>query len=265
MTILFCGMILAGTKVADNVYASTQVIGLINVDNTWVKTNSPYTFTGPVGVNENVTLTIEPGVTVDLNGFQLEIFGTLNAKGDSNKIFFNSGTIAFTESSADWNQETNSGCLIQNSEINSDIVIKDASPKIHGSTCARIKMTGGSPIISNNNITRGIIALSFTKIASPLIFNNTITSGSQYAVVDVEGSGVNAQIIGNKINGVAPSMFSDRARYGISTLSSDCYDNIIFGCSVAFHYPYTIKVTHKMMYHIKSFPYGHISQPDIDS
>ena len=49
-----------------NVHASTPVSGAITLDTTWTKANSPYMLTGTVTVNSGVTLTIEPGATVDL-------------------------------------------------------------------------------------------------------------------------------------------------------------------------------------------------------
>ncbi len=71
--------------------ASSETTGIINADTTWTKTNSPYTLTGPVAVNTGVTLTIDPGVTVNLGAFYIQVNGTLVAKGTStDKIYFNS-------------------------------------------------------------------------------------------------------------------------------------------------------------------------------
>jgi len=61
VTVLVSSMLLIA-----NVQASTPVGGIITSDTTWTDTNSPYTLTGSVTVNPGVTLTIEPGVTVDL-------------------------------------------------------------------------------------------------------------------------------------------------------------------------------------------------------
>jgi hypothetical protein len=50
-----------------------------------------------VAVNNGVTLTIEPGVTVNLNSFYIRVNGTLTARGtDNDKISFNGGYIVFT-------------------------------------------------------------------------------------------------------------------------------------------------------------------------
>jgi parallel beta-helix repeat protein len=70
--------------------ASQTVNGIITQDTTWTKTNSPYILTGPVGIPNGITLTIEPGVTLNLNKYYLVINGTLIAKGSSdNKILIN--------------------------------------------------------------------------------------------------------------------------------------------------------------------------------
>jgi hypothetical protein len=85
--ILISGLTLVSTTHFSTVHASTKVTGLISSDTTWTKVNSPYVFTGPVGIPEGVTLTIEPGATVYLNDAYLLVNGTLRAQGTStNKI-----------------------------------------------------------------------------------------------------------------------------------------------------------------------------------
>lgn len=68
--------------------------GIISSNTTWSKTGSPYNLTAKVQVKENVTLTIEPGVTVNGNNLQIEVFGNLSAAGNLNsKITFNNTSI----------------------------------------------------------------------------------------------------------------------------------------------------------------------------
>ena len=82
--------------------------GEITSDTTWTQTNSPYNISGPVTVDRGVTLKIEPGTSVLLNGYALLVNGTLQAEGDPNKwIQFTTaldssytGSIVFTPSSA---------------------------------------------------------------------------------------------------------------------------------------------------------------------
>ncbi len=198
-TIFLLSLILGGLAFISNnrlVKSSTPVGGIISTDTTWTKVNSPYVVTTPVLVNGNVTLTIESGVTVYLNGASLTVDGKLHARGTSNnKIFFigngtslGSGTISFTDSSEDWNEQTNSGSIIENAIINSTqlipkIFIQDSSPKLSNNSIGHggytIEINGGSPIISNNVI-YGKIGLLYAGSArsNATIYENVITEGN---------------------------------------------------------------------------------------
>ena len=55
--------------------------GVISSNITWTLANSPYTVTGNILVNVGVTLTIEPGVSINVSGqFYIDIDGVLIAK-----------------------------------------------------------------------------------------------------------------------------------------------------------------------------------------
>ena len=94
LSILTLGLILVNGAFLGGTQASTtSANGIIPRDTTWTKANSPYTLTGPVGIVSGATLTIEPGVTVNIGSFYLEVNGTLNALGTaSDQIVFNSDT-----------------------------------------------------------------------------------------------------------------------------------------------------------------------------
>jgi len=156
------------------VQASTDVTGIIASDTTWTKANSPYSLTGNVLVYNGVTLTIEDGVTVNLDGYYIMVNGTLRARGSgTNKIHFNSGEITFTQYSSDWNEQTDSGCIIENANLYSTYVgINFASPKINSNFILRIHVDG-SAVISNNTINDGITVSS----PSPIISYNIISGG----------------------------------------------------------------------------------------
>ena len=130
LILLLCSIWL-GVPSYEIVKASTDVPSIINSDTTWTKIDSPYELKGPVLVSNGVILTIEPGVTVNLNGFYIQVDGTLDAIGSStDQILFNSGTIRFTEYSTDWDEQTNSGCRIENSDLSSVQIDIINSPKI---------------------------------------------------------------------------------------------------------------------------------------
>ncbi len=152
------------------------VSGTLNADTHWTTDNSPVTFNGTVMVNNNSTLTIDPGVTVNLGIYGLFISGSLNAIGTTeNGIIFTSSAIAnytiypyasisFGPTSNAWNNDTNSGSIIQNSNLNQvDIQISSASPKIDNCAfsfqapyVAPISISGGSPTISGNTISYNV-------------------------------------------------------------------------------------------------------------
>jgi hypothetical protein len=70
--------------ITDEVSAAgpTYVSWIISTDSTWKAANSPYIVTGNVLVDENITLTIEPDVTVKFDADKyLRIDGTLKAVG----------------------------------------------------------------------------------------------------------------------------------------------------------------------------------------
>jgi hypothetical protein len=227
IAIIVGGFAVAGILHFGTVQAATDVAGIINSDTTWTKANSPYSLTGHVGVGSGVTLTIEPGVTVNLGAYFLQVSGTLYARGSSlNNIIFISktpsyGNIAFVDGSNSWNEQTGSGSIIENAILSStSISITNVSPKINNNTIsAAINIDGGSPAIMNNIITGDIGVHS----SSPKIDNNSIIGG-----INIGG---NSPIISNNIikgggvgNGVGIEFDGPYSIY-IS-------DNIIYGCPI---------------------------------
>ena len=185
----------------------TSVSGTISTDTVWSIANSPYTLTGNMFVNNGVTLSIEPGVTVYLNDHSLIVNGTLNACGTAdNKINFVSvtptlwssdGIIDFLTGSSSWNEQAQSGCLIQNSIITYNqpvpaIYIDASSPKI--SNCSII-----DPYPNNYNYGEAIEIQSSTNgTASPIVTYNTIGNAAYIGIYDGGNDG-NSLIYGNYI------------------------------------------------------------------
>jgi len=68
---------------------NTNVDGTVSSDTTWTPANSPYNLVGNVTVDNGVTLTVQPGASVYMNGFYIVVNGTLHAVGDvDNQIRF---------------------------------------------------------------------------------------------------------------------------------------------------------------------------------
>ena len=189
--------LLAGTLIVGKVQAETEVRGIIFSDTTWTKANSPYALTGNILVNSEVTLTIEAGASVSLNSYYIQVDGTLVAKGSSaNKIHFDLGSIKFEESSNDWNEQTGTGCIIENAVLNSVTISSNNAIKLdHNSITGDVTVSGSSIISSNtivgavitgdstvvwkNTITGGILTggLERTSVKYPIISNNVISGG----------------------------------------------------------------------------------------
>jgi hypothetical protein len=151
--------------------ASTTVSGRIESDATWTKAGSPYILTGNVLVSKGVTLTIEAGVTVNLNDYLMMVNGTLIGKGtSSDKIQFSGGTLKITETSSSWNEATGSGCIIENANFDTLVSIY-GSPKIGGCYFNSVGI-GGNTVFSNNVVNQSGI------YGSPTITGNTSSVSS---------------------------------------------------------------------------------------
>ena len=90
---LFLGIIIGLVTFMSSGYQAhaTDVGGIIDTDTTWNLAGSPYNITATIQIAEGVTLTVEPGVTV--NGkinIYFEVWGTLEAIGSQTQyIEFN--------------------------------------------------------------------------------------------------------------------------------------------------------------------------------
>jgi len=212
--------------------SGTQVGGTINVDTTWTQANSPYNLTSPLIVSYGTPLTVQPGVTVNLNGYNLQVNGILCARGSngSSIVFDSSGTgnVALTASSTSWNEQTGKGCIIENADFNNaSIFISDTAPKLDNniinvgtnsedgainleSGTAVISdniiygdiqcMDGASPTISDNFIQGEIYGQGFD-ISAPVIINNTIEGGANQVLENagIFADGTNYYIANNTI------------------------------------------------------------------
>ncbi len=209
---LFIVVTLIGLAFITNIHASKFVGGLIVSDTTWSAADSPYQLTGPVGVPSGVTLTIEPGATVDFGSYYLLVNGTLTAQGtSSNNICIKTDDpisnpyqqIQFNPSSTGWNDQTNSGCIIEYVLFNQvSIIAQGCSPKIANNVfnnpiwMAVLSKGGGSPSITGNIVQNAAIE-GISVGGSSTVANNffNITGGQATAIVAHE----NAVVLNNKI------------------------------------------------------------------
>lgn len=197
--------------------AATEVSGAITSDTTWTLSNSPYIVVGDVVVNSGITLTIEPGVVVKYNSSNLQINGTLIARGTSNDpIVFTSnkttpvtgdwGYIFFDDSSTDATYDVN-GNYMGGSIL--EYCLVEYAGGVSVSDNGAVRMNNAHPFINyciiRNNKASGIMAWDMTE---PLkITNNTISNN----IAPNSGGGIyvsggtttiyNNTIINNKAGG----------------------------------------------------------------
>jgi hypothetical protein len=92
--VILLAILAASAAFSQVAYAATEVKSNITTNTTWTTAGSPYILEQQVKVVSGVTLTIQPGVTVEFNGSDLLTFyidGTLRAIGtESNPITFTS-------------------------------------------------------------------------------------------------------------------------------------------------------------------------------
>ena len=255
-TLVASVFILVNTLSFGTATASTTVTGIINSDTTWTKANSPYDLTGNVLVNTGVTLTIERGVTVNLNGYYIMVNGTLRVRGDSTEqALINYGQIIFNSFSSGWQESTGTGCIIENAVLdNVPISSSVTTLKISGSSINGSISVGGSSIVTNSIINGSIeFAASSGSVVSnndingevsvrggsTVISGNNIKGGSGDYGIHIEPS-VDAQIFGNTIS----KCFCGIKTVGDATIErnsiSNSYYGIIIGESVTIAVPWFI-------------------------
>ncbi len=120
LSIMLIALAVSGLLSVTNTKAETTVNSSIFTDTTWTRAGSPYILTNDVAISTGATLTIEPGVTVNLGSHQLRVYRTLNARGTTHRIAFmgNSGLIV-VDSESGWNEQSGIGCVIDNAYFSS--------------------------------------------------------------------------------------------------------------------------------------------------
>lgn len=204
-----------GLLCSENVKVAFSESGSISAS-TWTSSGSPYTLTGNVVVESGTTLTIQPGVTVNLENYQIQVNGVLNAQGQNgNPIVFQ----GISDSSASITFNTaSSGSTISYANIYS----------------VSISITQGSPTISNNYFsgtqTAPIITINNNQFSTTAITGNSLNVASTDGINVENGS---ATITGNLIVGQ-----SYQGVYGIYSAAStsvtissnnitNCYSGIL--------------------------------------
>jgi hypothetical protein len=237
-TLLIIALLVSSSLLfVDDVDASIQVGGIITSDTTWTLANSPYRLSGGVTVNSLVTLTIEPGVVVDLYIYSIMVSGTLNAQGttDNNIVFQtsyppSSPLINFL-SGPGWDESMGTGCIIKNAIFSAvALYINNCSAKISNTyftntnSYTAISVFTGSPIIVNNAFDCHGVGIN-TYNGYPVISNNFIKCTGNYGVY----ASNNAYISDNNITGCSSGVYVT----GNSTVTRNLITSNTFGVRVS--------------------------------
>lgn len=168
--------------------AQTNVSGVISSDTTWSINYSPYNVTGNILVTSGITLTIEPGVIIDFQGYYyIEVDGILHAVGTENSIIYFQGDHWGTNNKGI--NLNNPGSIIKYAVIkNADHY--QAMVRVHGSkieNCNISNIDHGVRVYDSSEIRKCIIhdiGYSALQIASNSIaFGNEIYNcGGDYVV-----------------------------------------------------------------------------------
>jgi hypothetical protein len=214
---------------------STLVGGLISSDVTWSRADSPYVLTGPVGVTAGASLTIEPGVTVDFASYYIQVNGTLTAKGrGSEPITFTCNGkwwsavsyIEFMHTSTPYSEQTDSGCIIENTLLNITTVrIRDCSPKIGSNTfenpsAIAVDAQGGAPIIFGNTINCRLCG-GITASGSATVAKNFVNSSGYIYGIQAQG---NVAILSNRVVNCWVGVTATSTCSLLSNVILGCYD-----------------------------------------
>jgi Predicted solute binding protein len=269
--ICFIALIVVLPVLAFSPFASAQSgtnkSGLITSDEVWTKAGSPYSLTGPVAVNQGVTLTIQPGVTVNFNSYYLRVNGTLTAIGTSaDKITLNSAQIVFTALSNGWSEQTGSGCIIQYAIINQAPStggttyppVSNSNPIKIDSCTINCGITVNSAIVTNNVVTGNINcqgplgdnqALDTSTISNNHVKGDILIGGvslgavsTPHEAVTVCGNTVEGSIVSGSPEGT-PQIYNNIVSSG--GIGCDglghIYNNTVYGCQTGISL-YTMRV-----------------------
>ncbi|MCT8137065.1 hypothetical protein H1D32_04510 [Anaerobacillus sp. CMMVII] len=197
----------------------TVVSGLLNEDTTWTKEGSPYRLIGNLTIPKNVTLTIDPGVSVvGKIGVWIQTSGKLVAIGgetEGERINFNTAYIQSTSFPETY-------VHLENTNI---------SRGFNGGYL----VTGANVYLKNNRFSNGSISVSTPKTIKPVISGNLF---QQNATIDVWLGSKNTKITNNtflNITGDAKSPdISIGCSYDCQSPNLELSGNNFFGLDHAF-------------------------------
>jgi hypothetical protein len=172
-----------------NSYAQTNVGGTIVQDMQWTLAGSPYTLTATFGIPSGVTLTIDPGVTINGN-FDLLVKGKIIINGTvAQPVHFGGTRLIFkstdlSQSTIEWIEFNNAGLqLADESEFNNDnpknsglLTVKNCKFLNNGYAKTKGYQSSGTLRLENCTFTNAVVYGFYPRSESIEIVNSTITS-----------------------------------------------------------------------------------------
>ncbi|MBT6938763.1 MAG: DUF1565 domain-containing protein, partial [Candidatus Marinimicrobia bacterium] len=234
-------------------FGPTEVSGVISSNTTWSLLSSPYIATGNILVSEGVTLTIEPGVTVQLNNnAYILVQGELIAEGtSSNNITFDpfGKGIHFGVTATDYDSLSNTGCRISYANI-SNPTSGNFDPVISGGRSSTHLVTGEYSSSSSNqqvsiSISNCLIEdtyMVFTGWGGKEISEKSFFTNNVFINGSLEGD--------NAPNFLVKNNYFINSSFGTS--SFDFKNNILDGCSISRFY----SQLHGYGYHSQSYVFS---------
>ncbi|MEM3504558.1 MAG: right-handed parallel beta-helix repeat-containing protein, partial [Nitrososphaeria archaeon] len=254
--------------------SGTYVGGIISEDTVWTLENSPYILTKHILVQENVSLIIESGVEIRLDGHFIQVDGTLQALGAPERpiniidSIYSDVKILFTEKSRPWNEEEKTGCLIKFVRIEGSsghfglIETTGASPKITNSFLinpagpALYVTRGGSPSITYCTIkSNGGVSCyaGAAKIVGNIIEGTDESAGEGIVILTLNGTNVEHNIIHKFRNGIIVGSYMPS-----KNTSNSIVANLVTGNKIGFSFrviiskesfiPSRLKIFHNSIY-----------------
>lgn len=206
-----------GLPLFSEVSATTYVGGSLNGNTNWTVSNGPYSLTENLIIYSGETLSIQPGVVVNLRGYQIQVYGGLNAQGtNNNKIYFLSD--GFSNSQIVFKSSSYQSCTIDYGVFYSvPITIEGGSPRLSNSYFtgtsfnAVITITSGvatiiDNVISTSNAQHGIhITTGYVTISG-----NTISGARAQQGFGIYNTGSTAPITANKITNFYSGIYTNK-------------------------------------------------------
>lgn len=221
-------IVVSGLAMVSSVNATGSFHGVITESATWTKANSPYTLDGPTSIASGVTITVEPGVTVNLNSYYLQVNGSLIARGTAgDKIYFTNGRVIYTSASPGGtvfeytvtdHLDTATSLTITKNTFNKLSV--GGSSTVTENTITSLS-AGGTATVTNNEITQSCDASESAKLTENNIHTRLICLGGQSVTISNNriSDGIHCDAHGGTVD-ISDNQITNTNNYPIIYISS---------------------------------------------